>query len=240
MQPHLLFAAPFLARPQGPPRDLPFHSLRARDLQLRACRDLFVNARHAKKDVRSHFLETLAKLLNIRREIDGGSNRQWEMDRDHALGDMRQRQVGEGAVALGYVPELLDEASRRGQGAMAQLHRFRWAGCAGCVNEAANIARLDRLQAAFELVVEPAVAKREKGFPRHLQRIVRWRALHHDDMTKHVQLRALLCDPLEMLFLLGQQDLALRMIDDVGRILGGRGEIDAGRPMRRPSSRPNP
>ena len=74
--------------------------------------------------------------------------------------------------------------------------------------------------------VEPALAVRKKCLPRHLQGIVRRRAFHHDDMAKDVHLRAPLCDPLEVLLFLCQHDLALCVIDDVSRILGGRGEIN--------------
>ncbi len=88
----------------------PFDAFCACDLQLRGPGDLLKNARHAEKNVGTNLEEVLTQLLNIARKIDGVSHREREMDRDHALGDMRQRKIREHAVSFRHLPKLLDEA----------------------------------------------------------------------------------------------------------------------------------
>jgi hypothetical protein len=208
-------------------------ALRLGELGRDARVDLLPDARHAEEDGRLHLPEIVGDLLDRLREVDRRARRERPVDREHLLGDVRERQVREADVGRRGVDDVARGRRRPGEVLVREHHALRRPRRARGVDEGREALRLERRDALVEARLGHAVTRREERVPvmeRERRRVGRHGdALHEHDVTQPRKRRGHALDLAPLLEALEQDDRRLAVLDHERDLLGRAGRVDAGR-----------
>ena len=153
--------------------------------------ELLPDARHAEEDRRLHLLEVVRHLLDRLGEVDAHAGGDRPVDREHLLGDVRERQVRERRSRSGAM-SVSSLRARRGprEVRVREHHALGRAGGARGVDQRREAVGLERVDALEEPLVVDGVALREELLPREHDRIVdACGAAHQHDVLEVRQAR---------------------------------------------------
>jgi hypothetical protein len=192
--------------------------------------ELLPDARDAEEEGRLDLLEVVGDLLEGLGEVDADAEDGGAVDGEHLLGDVRQREVAEGAVLGGELVDLADGLDGPHAVAVAEHDGLRRAGGPGGVDVAGAVVALDLAGAVVDGVGRGGVAAGQEVVPREDHRVaLDVGAAHQHDVLEARQVVALLHDLGVLLAVLDEDDGGLGVVDDVLRLARRAGGVDAGR-----------
>ena len=191
---------------------------------------LLEDARRRAHERRLHDAEVLDDLVDP--AVDGGREAAGELGGEQHLAEgVGHRQPQELQVVLAQDVLGLDRGALVDPGAVPQPHALGAAGGARGVDQGGELVRLDRLGRLRDhvgVLGEVGVAElREVVEPDHPVAV--GGAVEGDDLEQVRQLGLALGELGDLLVVLGEDDPALGVAEDVRRVLGVRGRVDRGR-----------
>ena len=149
------------------------------------------------------------------------------MQGEHLLGNMRQRQIGEGAVIRPQIDEAAGDSGGPGEVPMGEHHPFGGPRGSGGVNQRGDLIRLQSLHRLLHPALLHRLAPGQKRVPTKHHRVFhRLGGPHHHHMAQLRQTVTLLPNLLPLLPVFNEDERRLRVLDDVLNLPGGAGGID--------------
>ena len=222
-------AAGLGANPAGPEGDGPLGAGRLAQPLADGGEHLLPDAGHTEEDKGPHLFEVVGHLVDRLGKVDCVADGRRPMHREHLLGDVRQRQVGEGAALGVNAGHLLRHPRRPGQVAVGEHDPLRRPCGAGGVDERGHVLLAEPLDRGRHSLVGGACGEGEEALPRHRHGVVGRRNApheHHMLELRHLLARCHHLGPLREVF--DQQELRAAVVDHVGQLVGRTGGVDAG------------
>ena len=179
--------------------------------------ELLPHPGHAEEQRRLHLDEVGVEPVERLGVVDGEAGHSGDVDGEHLLGHVRQRQVRHQPVAQGGAGQLAGLPGRPGEGVLREHHGLGPAGRARRVDEGRDRVGPEGGQPLVE-GARGAGALGQEIVPAEHHRVVDGRPLHRHDLAEVGQLVAHRGDLLPLGLVLHQEDGRLGVVQDVGAL----------------------